>query len=123
MFYKYLDSIALPQIYLNKGLIMTNVFKLVASAALILLLSACGGGGSSSKDASGCVRLERVSGGAEYTNRCNFKVNVAVFDPLFRFSLEAGETTFLARTESLSFGVCDAPDKPREESSIEFSCS
>ncbi len=102
---------------------MTNIFKLAASSALILLLAACGGGGSSSKDASGCVSAERVSGGAEYTNSCNFKVNVAVFDPLFRFSLEAGETKFLARTESLSFGACDAPDKPREEGSFEFSCS
>ena len=99
------------------------MIKIILAAASISMLSACGGGGSSSKDAAGCVSAKRVDNGAEYTNSCNFKVNVAVFNPLFRFSLEAGETEFLARTTSLSFAACDAPAKPREEGSFQFSCS
>ena len=95
---------------------MEKTIKIILAAAGISMLSACGSGSSSSdNDARYCVDGVRISNGAEYTNNCSFKVNVAVFDPIFRFSLEAGETQFLARTENLEFGACKASSKPKDD--------
>jgi hypothetical protein len=95
--------------------------KLVLTMSSIIAMASCGGGETAAENAENCVSGERVSGGAQYTNSCDFKVNVAVFNPIFRFDLEAGETEFLARTSNLGFGVCEAPSKPKQEGN-EFFC-
>ncbi len=103
---------------------MEKTIKVLLAAAGISMLSACGSGSSSSSvDATGCVSFESVSGGANFTNNCDFKVNVALFDPLFRFDLEPMETEFLAINRFIvSFGVCKAPSKPKDEGGGEFVC-
>jgi len=95
---------------------LSKRIKVISSLLVMLVLSACGGGETAAENAEGCVSGVRVANGAEYTNSCNFKVNVAVFNPIFRFDLEGGETEFLARTSELRFAVCEAPSKPKQES-------
>ena len=78
-------------------------------------LYACGGGDSSSNNATGCIVTESVDGGVNFTNNCDEDLNVAFFEPLFRFRLNEGETEFLARTGVIRFGACERPFVPRED--------
>lgn len=88
----------------------------------ISTLAACGGGSSSSGSKVDCVEIASASGGVNVTNTCSFKVTVAFFDPLFRFSLQGNETKFLARTGSISFGACRGSSKPKDQGGGKFIC-
>ncbi len=103
---------------------MEKTIKVLLAAAGISMLSACGSGSSSSSvDARGCLSSESVSGGFRFTNNCDFKVNAALLDPLFRFDLEPMETEFLAVNDFIiRVGVCKAPSKPKDEGGGEFVC-
>ena len=100
---------------------MTKLIKLVVLGISISALAACGGGDSSSDNATGCLATENVSGGINFTNNCDEDLNVALFDPLFRFRLDEDETIFIARTGLIRFGACERPLKPRE-SGDSFRC-
>ena len=94
---------------------MTKFFKLTVLGLGISALAACGGGSSSSDNANGCLATESVEGGVNFTNNCDEDLNVALFDPLFRFRLDEDETIFIARTGLVRFGACERPFKPRED--------
>lgn len=99
--------------------------KMVTTTAIVIFtiaIAACGGGSSSSGSKTDCVSIVNASGGVNATNSCDFKVTVAFFDPLFRFSLEGGETKFLARTGSISFGACKGSSKPKDQGDGKFIC-
>jgi len=94
---------------------MLKLMKLCAVGVAALSLYACGGGDSSSDNATGCVSTESVEGGVNFTNNCDDELNVALFDPLYRFTLEEDETVFLARTGEIRYGACEDPLKPRDD--------
>jgi len=93
---------------------MKKGIKIISTVFSLAILSACGGGDTAADNADGCVVGVRVDGGAEYTNSCDITINMAVFNPIYRFVLEPGETEFLARTENLTFAACEAPSRPKE---------
>ena len=101
---------------------MIKSIKLLGVGLISLGLYACGGGDSSSDNASGCIVTESVDGGVNFTNNCDEDLNVALFDPLFRFRLDEGETEFLAVTGIIRFGACERPFTPREDGDS-FFCS
>ena len=102
---------------------MLKTLKLLPLGVLTVALAACGGGDSSSDNANGCLVIEGVDGGINVTNNCDDELNVAFFDPLYRFSIEDNETLFLARTGEIRFGACEAPLKPREDDDDSFYCT
>jgi len=106
-----------------KEVILMKFIKLFSVGMVALSLSACGGGDSSSDNATGCLAIEGVDGGVNVTNNCDDEVNVAFFDPLYRFSLEEDETLFLARTGAIRYGACEDPLKPREDGDDSFICT
>jgi len=95
---------------------MKNTLKFFGIAFATASLFGCGSGSSSSSNnATGCITTESVDGGINFTNICDEDVNVAFFDPLFRFELEEGETMFLARTGVIRFGACEEPFVPEDD--------
>jgi len=101
---------------------MKKSLKLFGIVFVTVSLYACGSGStSSSSDATGSISAEGVAGGVNFTNNSDDELNVAFFDPLFRFSLNPGETMFLARTGVIRFGACEEPFVP-EDDGDEFFC-
>ncbi len=129
---------------------MNNITKTLVTIFLVANISACGGGGSSSgggasesMPASAPMRGERVtrcidaeifldlSGSrTEFTNTCNFDVNVKELDgdqvtgPAFL--VMANSTRIVSREVIFRSGACRAPSvpvNPPEDSLFAFSCS
>ncbi len=101
---------------------------------LILLLTACGGGGSDSSSNGGKVSCLRSSGDSagniNFTNTCDFRVEVAFFDNSFndtndRFSVAAGEVLSFNRNQvprGSPTNQCRSPLVPRNTGNGTFVC-